>query len=704
MGKMYEDIDDENLHIAQMLKKDSEQIKDKGIDENIIQQIRDYNSPKRNVYKMVTAVAACILVCVTVFAWKSIEMHRMDHVMIDWSEKETKVNLNSDKNVRLAKSYSEIDEKLGQMFEQEKEFLIAEGEMVKKSAGTSNRFEATEDLSKKEYSQTNKQTENVDESDIVKTDGKYIYTLSSYSDNKERKKMRDYDVCWIGDRYKLTITAVDGKQMEKMSSTIIENKEIKVFNNAEMYISGDVFVFVGEYLKDEKNSEMSTCIFTYDISNKKNIQLKNINVQDGTYDNSRLVDGYLYTISTYSFSRYVAKECVPKINGKKMNYECVYLPDKIENEWPEYTIITALDIYKSNDFTSKISILGGVNTMYVSQSNIYLLNVYCDTKDITDTKKGKQILENQSGKKKYNIEKTCDYTKILKYSYKDGEVNYVAAVNMPGWVDDQFSLDEKDGYLRMVTHINNIISTNLYRTHYDAKNKKKERELVETLDNEEMESWNDVYVLGNNLEQVASIKGLAKNEEIYAARFLGDYGYFVSFENTDPLFTIDFSDMQHPKVVGKLKMPGFSDYLQFYTDDMLFGIGQNGDEKGNISGVKLDMYDVERGKASLKTKLVLKEYDYSEAFYNYKSIIIDSKKELIGFYAERNSDSYETDYLLYTYKNNRFKNVFKLSLGKYVENLRGIYIGNYFYIVNPGRKIIAIDLMNYKKVSEIKIK
>ena len=178
---------------------------------------------------------------------------------------------------------------------------------------------------------------------------------------------------------------------------------------------------------------------------------------------------------------------------------------------------------------------------------------------------------------------------------------------MPGWVDDQFSLDEKDGYLRMVTHINNTTTTNLYRTHYDAKKKKKERKLVETLDNEEMESWNDVYVLGNNLEQIASIKGLAENEDIYSARFLGDYGYFVSFENTDPLFTIDFSDIKHPKVAGKLKMPGFSDYLQFYTDDMLFGIGQNGDAKGNLSGLKLDMYNVEKGKASLKTKLVLKE-------------------------------------------------------------------------------------------------
>ncbi len=707
MSKKYEDIDNENLNVAEMIRQDSTKIEKCAVDEEIIGQIRSYEKPKRNVYKVISAVAACAVLCVTIFAWKNIGVQTDRHLKNNYVE-ETAISLHSDKNVKLAGSYSEIEKKINKIFGYRRKYTKAEGDVVKKSEGTAGNLEALTDKTKNEYSQTNKQTENVDESDIVKTDGKYIYTLSYQMNddikNQSKKYEGCYDVCWIGRTYKLTVTAVDGKRMEKISSFNIESKEVKVFDNLEMYISGDTLVLAGGYLTNKKESEISTCILIYDISDIKHIQLKNVNVQDGSYSNSRLTDGYLYTISNYDFYSYYAKDCVPKINGKKMKYDCVYLPEKIENEWPEYTIITAIDIHRSEKFTSQISVLGGVNNIYVSQSNIYLLNVSCDTTDITNTEKGKQILETQKDKKKYKIEKTCDYTKILKYSYKDGKVNYVASANLPGWADDQFSLDEKDGYLRIVTHINNITSTNLYQTHYDAKNKTKERELVETLDNEEIESWNDVYVLGNNLEQIAAIKKLAKNEDIYAARFLGDYGYFVSFENTDPLFTIDFSDMKHPKVAGKLKMPGFSDYLQFYRDDLLFGIGQNGDNKGNISGLKLDMYDVEKGKASLKTKLVLKEYDYSEAFYNYKSILIDSKKELIGFYAERNSGSYDTDYLLYTYKDGRFKKVFKLSIGKYVENLRGIYIGDYFYIVNPERRIYAVDLTNYKKVSEVKIR
>lgn len=253
-----------------------------------------------------------------------------------------------------------------------------------------------------------------------------------------------------------------------------------------------------------------------------------------------------------------------------------------------------------------------------------------------------------------------------------------------------------------MVHENNIISGNLYRTHYDAKNKEKETYWIDTLDNEEVESWNDVYVLGEHLEVVSSIKGLAKNEEIYAARFFGDYGYFVSFENTDPLFTIDFSDVKNPKVAGELKMPGFSDYLQFYNDDLLFGIGRNGNDNGEIDELKIDMYDVKKGEATLITKQILKDYDYSEALYNYKSILIDSKKEFIGFYADKNSGSYETNYLLYTYKNNKFKKVLEIPIGKYVEEVRALYIGDYFYIVNPERKIIAIDLKNYKKFRKLK--
>ena len=67
-------------------------------------------------------------------------------------------------------------------------------------------------------------------------------------------------------------------------------------------------------------------------------------------------------------------------------------------------------------------------------------------------------------------------------------------------------------------------------------------------------AYDDVLLLETNLKEVASIKGLAKNESVYAVRYLGNYGYFVTYENTDPLFTVDFSDMKNPKIVGKLKI------------------------------------------------------------------------------------------------------------------------------------------------------
>lgn len=703
MGKKYEEIDRENLHIAQMLKRDSEKIKEKEIDENVIEKIRNYKEAKRNVYKIVSAMAACILVCVTVFAWKNLGI-RLEDISINKLEKEVKRELNSDENVRVAKSYSEITQKIEDMSDSKYKIAKSDGDIIneveenfigKKSATVTN---------KDEYSQTNRQTENVDEADIVRTDGKYIYTLSSRQNDTEKEKNGDYDVCWVGWKYRLTITEVEGKKMKIVSSINIEDKEIKVFDTMEMYISGDTLVIVGGFVKDEKQSQMATCIYTYDITNKKDIKLTNKNVQDGSYFNSRMVDGYLYTISEYSFETYKAEECVPEINGRKMDYRCVYIPQRIENKWPEYTVITSLNINKSDGFTSNISILGGVNDIYVSQNNIYIINLYCDIKDITKTRKGRQIIEKQKIKKEYRIEKNTDCTKIMKYSYKNGMINYVATTNVLGGVDDQFSLDEKDGYLRMVTSVNNVITTNLYLNRYHAETKKKEKELVETLDNEEIENYNNVYVLENNLKTVASIKGLAKDEEIYAARFLGDYGYFVSFENTDPLFTIDFSDMKNPKVVGELKMPGFSDYLQFYKEDLLFGIGENGDEKGNLLGLKMDMYDVKNGEARLKTKQVLKDYDYSDALYDYKAILVDSTKGLIGFYADKNSKPYETYYLLYTYKNNRFKRVLEIPLGKYVENIRGLYIGDYYYIVNPKKKIIAVNLKNYKKEAVVKIK
>ena len=90
-----------------------------------------------------------------------------------------------------------------------------------------------------------------------------------------------------------------------------------------------------------------------------------------------------------------------------------------------------------------------------------------------------------------------------------------------------------------------------------------------------------------------TIENLAKNERIYSARFMGDTGYFVTFRETDPLFSVDLSDPDNPKIIGTLKIPGFSEYLHPYGDGLLLGIGEEVDEKGVESNqVKLSMFDI----------------------------------------------------------------------------------------------------------------
>ena len=206
---------------------------------------------------------------------------------------------------------------------------------------------------------------------------------------------------------------------------------------------------------------------------------------------------------------------------------------------------------------------------------------------------------------------------------------------------------------------------------------------------------NNVYVLDENLKEVASIKGLAKNESVYAVRYLGNYGYFVTYENTDPLFTVDFSDMKNPKIVGKLKLPGYSDYLHFYDENSMLGLGMENDNY-----LKLEMYNVSNGKAKQISKKVLKRYMYSDALHDYKSIIVDKEKNLIGFKATLSNGNYEDVYVLYRFENNKFKKLAEVSLSGESCAVRGLYIDNYFYIVTLGKDVKVLDLNNYKVVKK----
>lgn len=581
----------------------------------------------------------------------------------------------------------------------------------------------------KAYSTTNIQTEGVDEGDVVKTDGEYIYIVN------DKKSV-------------VNIVKAQGKETKKIAKIKIKYnkedlnvKEIYYADNKLIVISGvyedDVLYGIEDSVTSKgcgvNNGKSITIISVYDITDRSNPKLIKQNTQQGDFDSSKLSGNYVYTISEANVNITDKKDsCVPEINEKPMDYSKIYLPNKIDGG--SYTVITVMDINNPDKFYDQTAIAGNVQNVYVSENNIYLIDDEYEEIDISDTKKGKNILKkknigklqespkNLSAKEIKKVKKAYggeyDWSKvtetrkigyfksqiktsIVKYSYKDGKLNFVNENSVEGYVDSNLSFDEKAGCLRFVSSNStssyagertvlkdgkgkiiseNIVNTNDYEKYYEE----------EVLDN-------NVYVLDENLKEVASIKGLAKNESVYAVRYLGNYGYFVTYENTDPLFTVDFSDMKNPKIVGKLKLPGYSDYLHFYDENSMLGLGMENDKY-----LKLEMYNVSNGKAKQISKKVLKRYMDSDALHEYKSIIVDKEKNLIGFNATLSNGNYDDVYVLYRFENNKFKKLAEISLSGESYAVRGLYIDNYFYIVTLGKDVKVLDLNNYKVVKKIK--
>ena len=131
---------------------------------------------------------------------------------------------------------------------------------------------------------------------------------------------------------------------------------------------------------------------------------------------------------------------------------------------------------------------------------------------------------------------------------------------------------------------------------------------------------NTLYVLDDKLKELSRIEELAPDESIYSARFIGNTGYFVTFRQMDPLFSVDLSDPKKPEILGALKIPGFSEYLHPYGDGLLLGIGMDTDPTGmTTNGVKLSMFDVSDPKDVREIQKYVIEGAYStDAAYNYK--------------------------------------------------------------------------------------
>ena len=610
-------------------------------------------------YQAGLVAAACVAVVAGAIVWQQGKMHNgssdSSNMAAGNTESRTGNKISNSKKIRTAKSYEEIYQYIERAQDNSGIAMYARGgneiavqdstssaksiesASAETSAASSADTGAVATTTDGSYSQTNVRQSGVDEGDIAKTDGTYLYvredngrTIDIVDTTEKKGTLKKYSDITLKEEYTIQEFYVNTDQKKLI---VVCQKECTDTDNKKQ-------------TNTDTWNQTKTAAVTYDISDIKKPVKEGEVTQSGTYNSSRMADGYLYLFSEYYTGSNMVKDkpvtYVPLVNEKEMSQSSICLPPV--NCGTMYEVISSVDISEPGKTVDNKAILSEGGQMYVSGKNIY----YYESEWQQD---------NQT------------VTTLRKISYSKGKLKAAAQGKVKGYLNDTFSLDEYKGNLRLFT-------TN----------------------NDE----NLVTILDKKLEKISSIENLAKGESIYSARFMGETGYFVTYEQVDPLFSVDLSDPEKPKILGKLKIPGFSEYLHFYGEDKLLGIGMSTDEESGMSeGVKVTMFDItDRTDVKEEATLVLDDLYGTNAAYDYKSVLADAARNRIGFSGySQNGEAYCL--LTYNEKEKKFDTILKEDInGNTSQGVRGIYIEDTLYVI-CGNIIEAYDMNTGTKTGDI---
>ncbi len=502
------------------------------------------------------------------------------------------------------------------------------------------------------HSDTNVRTEGVGEGDIVKTDGKYLYIMSMD---------------------KVQILNIESEEMKQAGTISMDANDYLI----EIYLKDDKLVCVYARTTDKTDSQgvirsvPYTVAETFDVSDPANPKSLGEMSQSGSFHTMRVSGDYMYLLSTFyadiSGSKDDISSYVPEVQGKLIESNYILLPQQEKGR--VYTVVTSFSLKDPTKQTDHLAFFGDGSQCYVSQNNIYVYDTIYDAKVSRVTQ-----------------------TEIRKVSYKDGKLDGTGHAVIDGVINDSFSIDEYDGFLRVVTTIRENDDTS------GGVNPLLRIDSASDASSQVEDSSNALYILDQDLKEIGKLENLAEGEKVYSARFMGDTCYFVTYKQVDPLFSVDLSDPKKPRVLGELKIPGFSDYLHPYGEGLLLGIGMDVEEDGaTVNGVKLSMFDISDPKNVEEVhKTVLEECYSTDVSYNYRAAFVDVEKNLIGFpgYQE------QQEYYIYSYdKEKGFTCVFEKKLSGYSE-VRGLYAGDRFYLVTEGT-VESYRLDNFEKVDDV---
>ncbi len=498
-----------------------------------------------------------------------------------------------------------------------------------------------------DFSETNIQVEGVDEADIIKTDGSYIYTVSG-------------NVLFI-------VKAYPGEDAEVVSTVKFDNKPESLFIK-EGYLAVFGNFHDNDYFKkiNFRPRYGMTYLNIYDISDKDDPELVKEYKFEGNYFRGRMTKGYVYILTTtrpeyrpVPMPVIIESGVLRNIPIDSVHYYNVHYDD------PMFVNIHAINLEDPDeDISSKAIVVEGSQNLYMSTENIYVtytesINEYELQQDIimelmepklTDVDKeliekikktDNQVLSRWEKRNKiYSIyqtyvryltteeeeeleEKTekmlkerlaqyeyLEFTVINKVNVDEDTIKPTANGKVPGSIINQFSLDENDDILRIATTVG---------ARWSRFEKKR------------IESTNNIYTLDEDLEILDELEGMAEGERIFSTRFIGDRLYMVTFRQVDPFFVIDLSNPRNILELGELKIPGFSRYLHPYDKDTIIGIGRDATETGRQQGLKISLFDVSdvQNPKEIAKYVAESRYSGTSAEYEHKAFLFSKGKELL---------------------------------------------------------------------------
>ena len=450
------------------------------------------------------------------------------------------------------------------------------------------------------FAQTYKQVDAVDEGDIIKNDGKYIYWVDSSSNTVKIYSAKGKDtklVSTIDDfEYDSTFDYSEAADYtEEYISDIYIYNDTLIVNNGANHYNGSEFNY-------------ATKTHIYDISDKTSPKETNSFEQSGYYTSSRMICSQLYVVSNYNVNSYVCKDdndYVPYVcNGKTAQKESIALNDICYAENPNtasYLVVSAINVETGKKSADTKALFGAGTDIYCNENNMFIAM-------------NKQEWDD-------NGEKCDAKVQLVKVQLTENDIQFAATGEVEGNTHNQFSMDEKDGNLRVAT------------TSY----------------NKDGKEINNLFVLNEKLETIGEVTGFAETESIKAVRFIGDMAYVITYEQTDPLFVIDLSDPAKPIIKGEVKITGFSSLLVPVDENTLLGIGYSTDGGDNdidmeiTDGIKLALFDISNPeKPQVLDSYVMKD-STSEAQETHRALVVNADK---GYYAiPYNSKYYEYDEL-----------------------------------------------------------